>query len=489
METAGQLRYGAPAGRWVILAAVLGSGVAFLDSTVVNVALPSIAKDLGGGLSGMQWVLDGYLLTLSALLLLGGALGDLYGRKRLYMVGLVGFTSASLLCGVAPSVGFLVAARALQGVAGALLVPGSLSILSASFRADDRGAAVGAWSGLSGVATALGPFAGGWLVDAVSWRFVFLVNLPLAALAVLVTLRHVPESRDPAAARRPDLVGAGLATVGLGGLVYALIEGSARRELAPGLALAGGVGLAALIAFPFVERRRPHPLVPLAIFRSRQFVGANATTLAVYAALGGALFLVAVELQQVLGYSALEAGSSLLPITFVILTLSARAGRLAQRTGPRLPMTAGPLVAGFGLFLASFIGPGDSYVTSVLPAVVVLGLGMACTVAPLTAAVMAAVDEGHVGVASGFNNAVARVGGLLAVALLPAIAGLGGVDPSDPGFHAGVARALRIAAGLSVAGGLAAYALIRRSTPIRVVAQPDLSHPCLDPCLRDAEVA
>ena len=491
MEAAGELRFGTPAGRWVIAAAVLGSGVAFLDATVVNVALPSMAADLGGGLSGMQWVLDGYLLTLSALLLLGGALGDLYGRKRTYVIGLVGFTAASLLCGVAPSVGFLVAARALQGVAGALLVPGSLSILSASFRSEDRGAAVGAWSGLSGVATALGPFAGGWLVDAASWRFVFLVNLPLAAVAVLVTLRHVPESRDPAAAAagRPDLAGAALATLGLGGLVYALIEGSARRELTPVLALAGGVGLAGLVAFPFVERRRSQPLVPLSIFRSRQFVGANATTLTVYAALGGALFLIAVELQRVLGYSALEAGSSLLPITVVVLALSARAGRLAQRTGPRLPMTAGPIVAGLGLFLASFISPGDPYVTSVLPAVVVLGLGLACTVAPLTAAVMAAVDEGHVGVASGFNNAVARVGGLLAVALLPAVAGLGGVDPGGPGFHAGVARALRIAAGLAVAGGFTAFALVRRSTPVRVVFQPNLSHACNDPCLREADVA
>lgn len=489
METAGQLRYGTPAGRWVILAAVLGSGVAFLDATVVNVALPSIATDLGGGLSGMQWVLDGYLLTLSSLLLLGGSLGDLYGRKRMYVTGLVGFTGASLLCGVAPSVGFLVAARALQGVAGALLVPGSLSILSASFHPEDRGAAVGAWSGLSGVATALGPFAGGWLVDAVSWRFVFLVNLPLAVVAVLVTLKHVPESRDPAAARRPDLVGAALATVGLGGLVYALIEGSARRHLTPALALAGGVGLAALIAFPFVERRRPHPLVPMSIFRSRQFVGANVTTLTVYAALGGALFLVAVELQRVLGYSALEAGSALLPITFVILALSARAGRLAQRTGPRLLMTVGPMIAGLGLFLASFIGPGGSYATSVLPAVVVLGLGMACTVAPLTAAVMAAVDEGHVGVASGFNNAVARVGGLLAVALLPAIAGLGGVDPSAPGFHAGVARALRIAAGLAVMGGIASFALVRDTARVRmrITPQPSLSHACNDPCLRRSE--
>ncbi len=383
---AGHVALGSAAGRGVLAAAVLGSGVAFLDATVVNVALPAIGDDLDTGLSGLQWVLDGYLLTLGALMLLGGSLGDLFGRRRMFVAGLAAFSVASALCGLAPSTGFLVAARILQGVGGALLVPGSLAILSASFRPDDRSEAVGAWSGLAGVTTALGPFAGGWLVDTVSWRLVFLVNLPLAALAAALALRYVPESRDPAAPRRPDLAGAALATVGLGGVVYALIE-----RTGPGVAAAAIVGVAALVAFPLVERRKAQPLLPLAIFRSRQFVGANLTTLAVYAALSGALFFVALDLQLVLGYSALEAGAAMLPITLVLLVLSARAGRVAQRTGPRLPMTLGPVVAGLGLLLLSGMGPGDRYVSGILPGVVVLGLGMAATVAPLTSAVLAAV--------------------------------------------------------------------------------------------------
>jgi Na+/melibiose symporter-like transporter len=284
------------------------------------------------------------------------------------------------------------------------------------------------------------------------------------------------------------VAGALLTVVGLGGLVYALIEGSARGALTPGLAVVGGVGVAALVAFPLVEARRAHPLVPLSIFRSRQFVGANVTTLTVYAALGAALFLLAVELQRVMGYSALEAGASFLPITVLLLMLSTRVGRLAQRIGPRTPMTAGPVVAGVGLFLASGVGPGGHYLSSVLPAVVVLGLGMAFTVAPLTAAVLASVDDHHLGVASGFNNAVARIGGLLAVAVLPALAGLGGVDPGAAGFHAGVVTALRICAGLAVVGGLTSFLLIRTARPMRVVAMADVAHVCQDPCLRDHDV-
>jgi EmrB/QacA subfamily drug resistance transporter len=489
VEEAGRIRAGTAAGRWVILAAVLGSGVAFLDATVVNVALPAIADDLDAGLSGLQWVLDGYLLTLSSLLLLGGSLGDLYGRRKMFVAGLIAFSLASLLCGLAPSVATLALARALQGVGGALLVPGSLSLLSASFRPEDRGRAVGAWSGLAGVATALGPFAGGWLVDAVSWRVVFLVNLPLAAAAAWVAVRHVPESRDTTAASEgPDLVGAALATVGLAGVVLALIEGAARGSLSPGLWVSGAVGVAALVAFPFVEARRRHPLMPLSMFRSRQFTGANLTTLAVYAAFGVALFLVVVELQEGLGYSALEAGSALLPITAIILGLSAWAGELAQRTGPRLPMTVGPLLVGAGLLLASGIGTGDTYVADILPAVTVLGLGMAVTVAPLTSAVMASVDEHRVGAASGVNNAVARLGGLLAVAVVPLAAGLGGVDPASVEFEEGVAKALRISAALAVAGGLVAFALVRERAAVRSVPQPSVSHACNDPCLREPAV-
>ena len=480
----GPVRYGTAAGRWIIAASVLGSGIAFLDGTVVNVALPAIGEDLGSGLAGLQWTVDGYLLTLGALLLLGGSLGDLYGRRRMFVAGLVAFTAASALCGLAPSMGTLVAARALQGVGGALLVPGSLALLAASFAPEDRGAAVGAWSGLAGVATAFGPFLGGWLVDAVSWRLVFLINVPLAAVAVALTLRHVPESRDPEASHRPDLVGALAATVGLAGVVFALIEwpaeGASVRVVASGV-----VGVAALVAFPFVERSRAQPLVPLTIFRDPQFVGANATTITVYAAFGGALFLLVLELQQVLGYSALAAGAALLPITVLMLAFSARTAALSQRIGPRLPMTIGPVVVAIGLFLAAGLGPGDTYAAGVLPAVVVIGLGLSLTVAPLTAAVIAAVEERHVGVASGVNNAVARIGTLLSVALLPLVAGLGEVTPGDPRYTVGVSRAMLVAAGLCVLGGAVAFVTVRRGAHVMPVVQPDVSHACADPSVRE----
>jgi EmrB/QacA subfamily drug resistance transporter len=482
---AGTLRAGTTAGRWVILATVLGSGMAFLDGTVVNVALPAIGRDLHSGLSGLQWTLDAYLLTLGALLLLGGALGDRYGRRRVYEVGLVAFSSASALCGLAPNLGALVVARAVQGVGGALLVPGSLALLSASFAPEDRGPAVGAWSGLAGAFSALGPFFGGWLVDAVSWRLVFLINLPVAAVTLWVVRAHVPDSRDAEAAGGGplDVPGALLATVGLAGVVFALIEGSA-EGLTPLVIVAGVVGSAALVAFPLVEQRMAEPLVPLELFRSQQFSGANVTTLAVYGAFGGALFLFVVLLQQDLGYSALEAGSAMLPVTVLMLTLSARAGRLSQRVGPRLPMTAGPVVAGGGLLLLSRVAPGSQYATGILPAVVVFGLGLSLTVAPLTSAVMAAVEERHLGVGSGVNNAVARVAGLLSIALLPLAAGLSGVDPGDPGVADGVRVALRISAVVCALGGLVAFLSVRRAADVRPVMQPGMSHACADPVLR-----
>jgi EmrB/QacA subfamily drug resistance transporter len=479
-----QVEFGTTRGRWVILAAILGSGVAFLDSTVVNVALPHIADDLGGGLSGLQWTLDSYLLTLSALLLLGGALGDEYGRRRMFVVGLVWFTVASVLCGIAPNIGALIAARALQGAGGALLVPGSLALITASFHSEDHGSAIGAWSGLTGVATSIGPFLGGWLVDAVSWRLVFLINVPLAALALWVTLRHVPESHDPQAGERPDFLGAATATLGLAGVVFALIQGPA-EGWSPFVILAGLVGAAALVAFPFVELRVSSPLVPLDIFKSRQFSGANGTTFVVYAALGVALFLVVVELQTVLDYSALAAGAATIPITVLMLLLSPRAGRLSQRIGPRVPMTIGPLVVAAGLVLLAGIGPGTTYVTGILPGLVVFGLGLSLTVAPLTAAVMGSVEENHVGVGSGVNNAVARIAGLLAVAVLPALAGLetasAGVEFTD-----GVARALYISAALAVVGAIISWITIRTAARVQTPTQP-LSVSCQDPCVRERE--
>jgi EmrB/QacA subfamily drug resistance transporter len=479
------IRYGTPAARWVILATVLGSGIAFLDGTVVNVALPTIAEDLDTGLTGLQWILDGYLVTLSALLLLGGSLGDLYGRRRIFVIGLIGFSLASVGCGLAPDTGMLIVARSVQGATAALLVPGSLAIISASFHPDDRGRAVGAWSGLGGIAGAIGPFLGGWLVDAVNWRFVFFINLPLAAIAVAVTLRHVPESRDPDAVRQLDLPGAVLASIGLAAVAYALIEGAV--DFGPAEAVAAVVGVAALVAFVVTEARTRQPMLPLEIFRSRQFTGANLTTLAVYTALGGTTFLVVLELQLGLGYSAVEAGASLLPITVLMLLLSARAGALAQRTGPRLPMTVGPLVIAVGLLLLAGVGPGSTYVADVLPALVVFGLGLACTVAPLTSAVLASDADRHLGVGSGVNNAVARVAGLLSVALLPALVGL---DLSGGGgLGDAFGDAMRVAAAFSAVGGAVAFLTVRTQAQVPPVTQATILQPCHDPCVAETEEA
>jgi len=465
------------AGRWVLAAAVLGSGIAFLDGSVVNIALPAIGRDTGGGLTVLQWVLDAYLLTLSALLLLGGALGDRLGRRKVFEVGLLVFTAASLGCGLAPNGPVLVLARLLQGVGGALLVPGSLALLNSTIHPDDRGRAVGTWAGFSGVSTALGPFAGGWLVDAVSWRWVFFINLPIAAVALLVTARHVPESR---AARQgsPDVAGSAAITLGLAGAITALIELPAHGFSGlTGAALA--VGIAGLAAFPVAERRAADPILPLELFRARQFTGANLTTLTVYAALSGALFLLSLQLQQTLGYSAMEAGIATLPITVLMLLLSGRVGALAQRTGPRLPMTVGPLGCAAGLVLMTLAQPGSSYVSGVLPGVLVFGLGLSVTVAPLTAAVLAAVAPERAGVASGVNNAISRLAGLIAVAVLPAAAGM-----SEPGASVGTGfpRAVVIAAGMCALGGVLSWFTIARTRRVDTTSVPALDHACQDPC-------
>ena len=471
-----------PAGRFLILTATLGSGIAFLDGSVVTVALPTIGRELGGGIAVLQWVVDGYLLTLSALLLLGGALGDRYGRRRLFVIGLVVFTLASLACGLAPTGGALIGARLVQGIGGALLVPGSLALIDASIRRADRGKAIGVWAGLSGVTSALGPFVGGWLVSAVSWRWIFLINVPLAAVALVVALRHVAESRDPAATGRPDLAGAACVTLGLSGVVYALIEGPS-RGWTPGTVGALVVGIVGLVAFPLVERRRPAALLPPALFRSLQFSGANLTTFAVYAALTGGQFLLTLQLQQNMGYSALAAGLATLPMTVIMLVLSPVIGGFAQRVGPRLPMTIGPFVVAGGLALLTRAVPGSSYPAGVLPGVLVFGLGLAVTVAPLTATVLAAVDEQHVGTASGVNNAVARTAGLLAVALLPPVAGLSGGGAGALG--AGFARGMLVAAGLCVAGGVVAFLTIDRAVPVRRQIVPGLQHSCQHPRTRE----
>jgi EmrB/QacA subfamily drug resistance transporter len=470
------VRYGTPTGRWVIVAAVLGSGIAFLDSTVVNVALPAISDELGGGLSGLQWTIDAYLLTLGSLIIFGGSLGDMFGRRLIFVLGLTTFTIASLLCGVAPNIPALISARALQGIAGALLVPSSLAIISASFHPDDRGQAVGAWSGLSGVSTAFGPFLGGYLVDAVSWRLVFLINLPIAIVTIWLTLRHVPETRDLEAGRRPDLAGALIIALGLAGVVFALIEGPVKGFTAPGTLVAIILGIALLVLFPFVEQRISYPMLPLNIFRSSQFTGANLVTLVVYAALVGAMFLLTIFLQQSLGYSALEAGAAFLPVTILMMALSPRAGKLAQRIGPRWPMTFGPMIMAAGLLLTAGIEPGSSYLSDVLPGVIVLGLGLSLTVSPLTAAVLAAVDDHHVGVGSGINNAVARLAGLIAIAVLPFVSGMTGATGS--GLADGYRTAILITSGACVVGGLCALATIRRSVPLRAMIHPDVLQTC-----------
>ncbi|GAA4538016.1 MFS transporter [Pseudonocardia xishanensis] len=457
----GGLRLGTPAGRWVLLATVLGSGLAMLDGTVVNVALAHIGEDLDAGFSGLQWTVNAYTLGLAALILLGGSLGDRFGRRRVFVVGVVWFAVASAGCALAPDVGTLVAARALQGVGGALLTPGSLAIISASFHGGDRAAAVGAWSGLGGIAGAVGPFVGGWLVEW-SWRAVFLVNLPLAALVVWVALTHVPETRDPAAAPGLDLTGTALAAVGLAGVTWALTEGGSGWTTPAWVALV--VGIAALTAFVPVERRSPHPLVPPSLFRSRVFTAANVVTLLVYAALGTLFLLLVLQLQVVAGFSPVLAGASLLPVTLLMLLLSARSGALAQRIGPRVPMTVGPLLAAAGVLLLLRIGPGASWVLDVLPGVVVFALGLCLTVAPLTATVLDAAPDRYAGAASGVNNAVARSAGLLAVAVIPGVAGIGGADYTDPvAFGSGFRTAMVIVAVLLAAGGVVSALTVRRA--------------------------
>jgi EmrB/QacA subfamily drug resistance transporter len=448
------------AGRWVLAVAVLGSGMAFLDGTVVNVALPDIGRDLGASTSALQWVLNGYLLTLASLILLGGSLGDRHGRRRIFVLGVLVFTAASLLCAIAPTSGLLVAARLLQGIGGALLTPGSLAMIESSFRPADRARAIGAWSGLGGVATALGPLLGGYLVEAVSWRAIFLINLPLGLVVAVMATRHVPETRDPTASGKLDYRGAALVGLGLAGTTYALIEGP-NKGMAGAVLLAGVGGVVALVAFLLVERTSPNPMMPLGIFASRQFSAANLVTFAVYAALGGVFFLLVAFLQISLGYSPIAAGAASLPVTALMLLLSARAGALAQRIGARIPLTLGPLVIAAGLLLMTRIEPGDSYVSSVLPAVIVFGLGLTLVVAPVTATVLAAADARHSGIASGINNAVSRVAGLLAVAVLPLVAGLTGdafYSPSamTDGFHIGMLAC----AGLSVVGGVLAWLTI-----------------------------
>jgi EmrB/QacA subfamily drug resistance transporter len=407
--------------RLTLIATILGSTVVFLDATVINVALPSISDDLNAGLAGQQWVVEAYMLTMVSLLLVGGSLGDQFGRRRMFVAGLVAFGATSALCAISPSVEFLVGARALQGVAGALLVPGSLAIVAATFEGAERGKAVGTWTAWTGIATVFGPAGGGALISLISWRAIFWVNLPLIAATAMLTLRSVEESRDPDAFRGIDWTGIVLSAAGLGGPVFALIEQPTHGwgdPLVWAPLVAGVVCFALFLAF---EARARHPMLDLALFRIRNFAVANLTTLATYAGLIGGLFFVGLFLQQVAGYSPLEAGLATTPISILLFVLSPRFGRLASGTGPRLPMTAGPVVGGLGLLLMLRVGSDPNYLTDVLPAILVFGLGLAATVAPLTATVLDSVEERRVGIASGINNGVSRVAGLLAIAVLGAV--------------------------------------------------------------------
>ncbi|WP_104165256.1 MFS transporter [Arthrobacter sp. SX1312] len=467
-----EIRVRTASGRWILLATVLGSGIAGIDATVVNIALPTIGMDLGTDFAALQWMVTGYTLTLASFILLGGSLGDRFGRRRIFIVGVVWFAVASLLCGLAPNAGLLIAARALQGVGGALLTPGSLAIIQASFAGEDRARAIGAWSGLGGVATAIGPFLGGWLVESVSWRWIFLINVPIAATVIWIAARHVPETRDTDATGRLDIAGAVLGALALAGTTYALIEAPTQRVGSPAVLASGALGLTAAVAFLVVEWRSEHPMLPLRIFGNRQFSAANAVTFLIYAVFGGIFFLLVVHLQVVAGFSPLASGTAMLPITALMLVLSPRAGALSSRIGPRMPMAVGPLLCAAALVLMLRIGPGASYLLDVLPSVIVLGLGLSLLVAPLTSTALSAVPERQAGLASGVNNAVARAAGLMAIAVLPAAVGLTGDAYSNPQvFEAGFDAACMIGAVVLVLSGILAAVTIRNP------ALPETDHP------------
>jgi EmrB/QacA subfamily drug resistance transporter len=407
-----------------LIATIIGSGVVFLDGTIVNLALPKISEGLHGHFSDLQWIADGYLLSLSSLILLGGSLGDIFGRKRIYLIGLTGFGIFSLLCGLSPSIGLLITFRILQGIFGALLVPGGLAIINTNFPREDRGSAIGRWSAWSGIMTAIGPLAGGYLIDAISWRWIFFINIPLIIVCGLLALANFEESKDTRA-RHLDIKGAILAALALAGITYGLIEGPADNWHAKSWAvLIAGLVLATV--FLWDQARDKDPMMELSLFRSRNFSGSNAMTFAMYGALAGFMFALVIYMQTKLGYSAIKAGASLLPVSLMLLLFSSRVGKLSSKIGPRYFLTFGPIIASLAMFLLISYQPGNSYLWFLLPRVLLFSIGLVLLVAPLTTTVMTSVDESSSGIASGVNNAVSRVAGLVVIALL-GLAGAGEV--------------------------------------------------------------
>jgi EmrB/QacA subfamily drug resistance transporter len=448
-------------GRWLVTAMILASGMAFLDSSIVNLALPSIDRDLGSGVAGLQWTVNAYTLTLASLILVGGSLGDRLGRRRVFIVGVTWFAVASLICAAAPSIEVLVGARALQGIGGALLTPGSLAIISSSIDPADRGKAIGVWSGFSGITTGAGPLVGGWLVDQFGWRSVFWLNVPMAIAVVVISLRHVPETKGEQ--NRLDFGGAALTVGSLAFLTYGLV---AEQWLTT------TIGVLLLIAFVVHQWRTPHALVPLSLFSDRVFTAANICTFAIYGALSGSGFLLVLQLQYVSGYTPLEAGLATIPPVILMLLFSGRAGAWGTRVGPRWPMTVGPLVMAASFLAYLRIDEHPNFVLNVLAPGVGFGVGLTMLVAPLTTAVLASAPADQAGIASGINNAVARTSSLLAVAAIPPIAGIAGANfasPSvfSPGFHTG----MLICAGMLTVAGLLAFALIRKPRRFEEVVQ------------------
>lgn len=454
------LSRGSGRGRGALAAVTIGSGVAILDGSVVTIALPTIGRELDASLAQLQWVVNGYMLSLTALILVGGALGDRSGRRRVYLVGVIWFALASLLCAAAQSPDQLIAARVLQGVGAALLTPGGLAIIQGSFREEDRAGAIGTWAGLSGIAAAAGPFVGGWLLDHGGWRGIFAVNVPICALVVWLCHHYVPESRDEGSAGRFDVLGAALGAAGLGALTYALTSSGEQSRATT--AVIGAVAAALMAGFVVRQARTPSPLVPLGLFRSRVFSAANGMTFLVYGALAAVLFFLVIQLQVVSGFSPLLSGLASLPITVLLLLLSSRLADLSSRIGPRLPMTVGPIVCAAGVLLLVPVGADTTFLAGVMPGMTVFALGLAILVAPLTATVLAAVPDRYAGVASGVNNAVARAGSLLAVAALPPLVGLSGTDYTQPAvLTQGYRTAQLVSAVLLFAGGVVSWVGLR----------------------------